>query len=37
MGLCVVACRLLLNGRLGVTGGIFELVGKPEAAQPSLR
>lgn len=25
---CVVACRLLFNGRLGVTGGFSELVGQ---------
>ena len=28
LGLCVVACRLLLNGRLGVTGGFSDLVGR---------
>jgi uncharacterized membrane protein YedE/YeeE len=28
LGLCVVACRLLFNARLGVTGGFSELVGK---------
>ena len=28
MGLCVVACRVLFNGRLGVTGGYSEIVGK---------
>jgi uncharacterized membrane protein YedE/YeeE len=28
LGLCVVACRLLLNGRLGVTGGYSELVSR---------
>ena len=28
LGLCVVACRLLLNGRLGVTGGYSELIGQ---------
>jgi len=28
LGLCVVACRVLFNGRLGVTGGYSELVGK---------
>ncbi|MBN1527752.1 MAG: YeeE/YedE family protein, partial [Thermoleophilaceae bacterium] len=28
LGLCVVACRFLLNGRLGVTGGYSELVSK---------
>jgi uncharacterized membrane protein YedE/YeeE len=28
LGLCVVACRLLFNARLGVTGGFSELVGQ---------
>ena len=28
LGGCVVACRALFNGRLGVTGGFSELVGK---------
>jgi uncharacterized membrane protein YedE/YeeE len=28
LGLCVVACRALFNGRLGVTGGFSELIGK---------
>jgi uncharacterized membrane protein YedE/YeeE len=28
LGLCVVACRVLFNGRLGVTGGFSELVGQ---------
>jgi hypothetical protein len=28
LGLCVVACRALFNGRLGVTGGLSEVVGK---------
>jgi hypothetical protein len=28
MGLCVVACRLLFNARLGVTGGFSEIIGK---------
>ncbi|MCW2994434.1 MAG: putative transrane protein [Conexibacter sp.] len=28
LGLCVVACRILFNARLGVTGGFSELVGK---------
>lgn len=28
LGLCVIACRLLLNGRLGVTGGYSEIIGK---------
>ena len=35
MGLCVVAARALLNGRLGVTGGISEVVTK--VAGRSLR
>jgi uncharacterized membrane protein YedE/YeeE len=35
MGLCVVATRALLNGRLGVTGGISEVVTK--VAGRSLR
>jgi hypothetical protein len=35
LGLCVVACRLLLNGRLGVTGGYSEVVGR--IARRSLR
>lgn len=26
LGLCVVACRLLLNGRLGVTGGYSDVI-----------
>jgi uncharacterized membrane protein YedE/YeeE len=28
LGLCVVACRALFNGRLGVTGGYSELIGR---------
>jgi uncharacterized membrane protein YedE/YeeE len=28
LGLCVVACRVLFNGRLGVTGGFSEIVDK---------
>jgi len=28
LGLCVVACRVLFNARLGVTGGFSEIVGK---------
>jgi uncharacterized protein len=28
LGLCVLACRILFNARLGVTGGFSELVGK---------
>jgi uncharacterized membrane protein YedE/YeeE len=35
LGLCVVACRLLFNGRLGVTGGFSELVG--QLSRGSLR
>ena len=30
VGLCVVACRVLFNGRLGVTGGFSEIVQKVE-------
>lgn len=35
LGLCVVACRLLLNGRLGVTGGYSEVITR--IRQGSLR
>jgi uncharacterized protein len=28
LGLCVVACRALFNGRLGVTGGVSDLVDR---------
>ncbi len=28
LGLCVVACRALFNGRLGVTGGFSEIVDR---------
>lgn len=28
LGVCVIACRLLINGRLGVTGGYSDLVDK---------
>jgi uncharacterized membrane protein YedE/YeeE len=35
LGLCVVACRLLFNARLGVTGGFSELVG--QLSRGSLR
>ena len=35
LGLCVVACRALFNGRLGVTGGFSELVDQLRRA--SLR
>lgn len=33
LGLCVVACRLLYNGRLGVTGGYSEIVARLRARQ----
>ena len=33
LGLCVVACRVLFNGRLGVTGGFSELVAKVGAGR----
>jgi uncharacterized protein len=33
LGLCVVACRLLFNGRLGVTGGYSEIIGRLRAGQ----
>lgn len=33
LGLCVVACRLLFNGRLGVTGGYSEIVERVRARQ----
>lgn len=33
LGLCVVACRVLFNGRLGVTGGFSELVDKARHAR----
>jgi uncharacterized membrane protein YedE/YeeE len=35
LGLCVVACRALFNGRLGVTGGFSELIG--QLARGSVR
>jgi uncharacterized membrane protein YedE/YeeE len=28
LGLCVIACRVLFNARLGVTGGYSEIVGR---------
>jgi uncharacterized membrane protein YedE/YeeE len=31
LGLCVIACRALFNGRLGVTGGFSEVVGRVRA------
>ena len=33
LGLCVVACRVLFNGRLGVTGGYSEVIGRVRAGQ----
>ena len=36
MGLCVVAARALFNGRLGVTGGISEVVTKVAGRSLSL-
>jgi uncharacterized membrane protein YedE/YeeE len=36
LGLCVVACRLLFNGRLGVTGGYSEIIGRARAREPRL-
>jgi uncharacterized membrane protein YedE/YeeE len=28
LGLCVIACRLLVNGRLGITGGYSEIISR---------
>jgi uncharacterized membrane protein YedE/YeeE len=36
LGLCVVACRALFNGRLGVTGGYSEIVGRLRAGRASF-
>ncbi|MTD43603.1 YeeE/YedE family protein [Conexibacter sp. W3-3-2] len=36
MGLCVVACRILFNARLGVTGGFSELIGKAAAGRRDI-
>ncbi len=36
LGLCVVACRVLFNGRLGVTGGFSELVTKVRAGRTDV-
>ncbi len=33
LGLCVVACRALFNGRLGVTGGFSEIIGRLRARE----
>lgn len=36
MALCVVACRALFNGRLGVTGGFSEVVGRLRSGSASF-
>ena len=36
LGLCVVACRLLFNGRLGVTGGYSEIVGRVRSGEATF-
>ena len=36
LGLCVVACRALFNARLGVTGGLSELVAKASRRSASF-
>ena len=36
LGLCVVAARVLFNGRLGVTGGFSEIVGRLRARQTTF-
>ena len=36
LGLCVVACRLLFNGRLGVTGGYSDIVVRVRARRLNL-
>lgn len=36
LGLCVVACRVLFDARLGVTGGFSEVVGKLRNGQLNL-
>jgi uncharacterized membrane protein YedE/YeeE len=36
LGLCVVACRLLLNGRLGITGGFSEIITRLRAGGTSF-
>lgn len=33
LGLCVLACRALFNGRLGVTGGYSEIIGRLREGQ----
>jgi uncharacterized membrane protein YedE/YeeE len=36
LGLCVVGCRALFNGRLGVTGGYSEIIGRLRAGRASF-
>lgn len=36
LGLCVIACRALFNGRLGVTGGYSEIVSRARAGRGGL-
>jgi uncharacterized membrane protein YedE/YeeE len=36
LGLCVVAIRVLINGRLGVTGGLSEVVSRAGRRSPAL-
>ncbi len=36
LGLCVVACRVLFDARLGVTGGFSELVEKVRAGRTDI-
>jgi uncharacterized protein len=36
LGLCVIACRLLFNARLGVTGGYSEIVGRLRGGELSF-
>ncbi len=36
LGLCVVACRALFNGRLGVTGGYSEIIGQLRARRATF-
>ena len=36
LGLCVVACRLLFNARLGVTGGYSEIVGRVRSGEAAF-
>lgn len=36
LGFCVIACRLLFNGRLGITGGYSEIVVRVRARRLSF-